>query len=241
MSRGSQQGLPPSKREQRVQHLGQRMMRGTEVSPEEELQQSQDVLAWAQRNKSADSSFSIKAMIDVADQLSRQDRAADEVALREQIVTALRTSFGPDDESTLTAELRLATCLIRLGHLEEAEHLLAHVVDGRVLAHGRDDPDTLVAMAWRAHVSKKLGHLDHARVLQQEILARYESIGRGESPEALLAALNLATTLTELHEKEEAARLLRHVLTVRRRVLGPDDPKTLEVQELLASLSGRTA
>jgi hypothetical protein len=91
-------------------------------------------------------------------------------------------------------------------------------------------------MAWRASVAKKLGRLDDARTLQEQVVSEYEEQGAGESDQAVLAAFNLASTLTELHDLEGASRLLRRVVDVRRRTLGADDPKTLDVLRILAMI-----
>jgi DNA-binding ferritin-like protein len=212
------------------------MMRGTAPDPQLELQQSQDVLKWALRKHAPDSSFAIKAMIDVADQLARHDRVAEELVLREQAVTGLRHSLGPEHSSTINAEWKLATCLTVLERPEGAEPLLAHVVAAKALALGEHDPETLAAMAWRASVAKQLGRVHDARDLQEEVVAGYERRGDGESAQAMMAALNLASTLTELDELAASAVLLRHVLQVRSRTLGPDDPRTLDVLHVLASV-----
>ena len=86
-----------------------------EQSPEKTLQESQDVLKWSLRKTGPDSPFTIKAMNEVANQLSRQNRVSEEIALREQIVDGLRKTMGPEDEATLNAEFKLATCLIVVG------------------------------------------------------------------------------------------------------------------------------
>jgi tetratricopeptide (TPR) repeat protein len=214
------------------------MMKGTEQTPEEELQQSQEVLRWATRKDRRDSSFTVKAMIEVADQLAKQDRWPEEVTLREQIATALRDARGAENESTVQAEWMLAFCLIRLERFDDAEPWLAHVVAGRALALGQDNPETLMAMAWKASVAKKLGRVDDAREQQEYVVQGYESAGLGESSQAMLASLNLAATLSELHEREAASRLLRHILAVRSRTLGPDDPLTAQVRTLLEHHEG---
>lgn len=90
------------------------------------------MLSWARRKHGPDSSFTIKAMIDVAAQLARQDRFAEEADLREQIVAALGSSLGPDTLSTASAEMRLVGCLVRLERFEDADRVLAHVVAGRL-------------------------------------------------------------------------------------------------------------
>jgi hypothetical protein len=217
--------------------LRQRMMRVPEQSPELQLKQAQDVLSWAIRKRGADSPFTVKAMNEVANQLARQARTTEEAVLRWQIIDALRTNLGPEDEATLNAEWKLATCLTSLDRPEDADPLLTHVVAGKALALGNDDPETLAARAWSATVAKKLGRLPEARLQQEQVVAGYELQGLAESDQGILAALNLASTLTALHDFDGASRLLRHVLDLRSRTLGSDDPRTLDVLEALASVS----
>ena len=226
----------PRELERKVQSWGNRQAQLMEKGPERTLQESQDVLKWSLRKTGPDSAFTIKAMNEVANQLSRQDRVAEEVALREQIVEGLRKNVGPEDEATLNAEFKLATCLIMLERPENADPLLGHVVAGRSLALGEDDPQTLGAMAWSASVAKMLGRLHDAGALQEQVVSGYASRGEGESDHGLLAGINLAATLAELEQLDEARQLLRGVLSVRQRTLGPEDYKTLEVQRVLASI-----
>jgi len=226
----------PRELERKVQAWGNRMAQSMEQSPEKTLQESQDVLKWSLRKNGPDSPFTIKAMNEVANQLSRQNRIAEETTLREQIVDGLRKNVGAEDDATLNAELKLATCLLALERPHDADPLLTHVVAGRSLALGEDDPQTLAAKAWSASVAKRMGRLPEARALQEEVVNGYARNGEGESDQGQLAALNLASTLTELHQLDDAGRLVLSVLDVRRRALGPDDPKTQEVQQILASI-----
>ena len=230
----------PRELERKVQAWGNRMAQSMEQSPEKTLQEAQDVLKWSLRKNGPDSLFTIKAMNEVANQLSRQNRISEETDLREQIVDGLRKNVGAEDDATLNAEFKLATCLIALERPEDADPLLTHVVAGRTLALGEDDPQILGAKAWSASVAKRVGRLQEARALQEEVVDGYESRGEGESDQGLLAALNLASTLVELDQLDDAGRLVRSVLHVRRHALGPDDPKTREVQEVLASIEARS-
>jgi Tetratricopeptide repeat len=226
----------PRELERKVQAWGNRMAQSMEQSPEKTLQESQDVLKWSLRKNGPDSPFTIKAMNEVANQLSRQNRIGEETTLREQIVDGLRKNVGAEDDATLNAELKLATCLLALERPHDADPLLTHVVAGRSLSLGEDDPQTLAAKAWSASVAKRMGRLPEARALQEEVVNGYARNGEGESDQGQLAALNLASTLTELHQLDDAGRLVLSVLDVRRRALGPDDPKTQEVQQILASI-----
>jgi tetratricopeptide (TPR) repeat protein len=214
------------------------MLRGTEQTPDEELAQSQEVLEWALRKEGPDSPFSSRAMVDVADQLARQRRGAEESVVREQVVAALRSTVGPEHESTLNAEVQLARCQSGLGQPEAARPLLAHVVAGRTLVIGPHAPETLTALAWSAAVAKQSGELQDARALQERVVAGYEAAGVGREDErATLAALNLASALTELGEVDEATRLLRAVLVDRDATHGPDDARAMDVLEALTTVT----
>src|SRR5580692_6893986 len=100
---------PKRKRGRRTESLGNRMMKGVDQSPETELRQAEEVLRWSIRKHGPDSTFSIRAMNDVADQLARQDRSAEEAIVLEQMVTAIRNTLGAEHDSALSAELKLAT------------------------------------------------------------------------------------------------------------------------------------
>jgi Tetratricopeptide repeat len=234
--RGKEKPEPSRELERKFEGWAQRQAKSLEQGPEEMLQQAQDVLRWSLRKNGPAATISIKAMNEVANQLSRLARVTEEVSLRERIVEGLRASVGVEDEATLNAEWKLATCLMQLERPEDAEPLLAHVVRGRASALGGDDPQTLLAMAWNASALKQLGGLDQARLLQEQVVHGYDRRGEEDSVQAQLAALNLASTLSELHELEEAARLLRHVVDVRSRTLGPDDPTTASARVLLDSV-----
>jgi hypothetical protein len=213
-----------------------RILKGTEQTLPEQLDESQDVLRWALKKKGPTDPFSIKAMDDVANQLAALDRQAEEAPLRLQVVGALRDSLGDDHESTLNAELKLARCLIVLGRAEDAEPLLAHVVAGRTEALGSDDPETLVALAWSASVANRLGRGAQARMLQEQVVAGYTSAGLDDDPRALSATRNLASTLTELGLYNEAATHMRHVLEAGSLAVGADHPKTLDDLEVLTAI-----
>jgi hypothetical protein len=200
----------PRELERKVQAWGDRVAQSMDQGPEKTLQEAQDILKWSLKKNGPESPFAIKAMNEVANQLSRLNRVSEETPLREQIVDGLRKNVGPEDEATLNAEFKLATCLLVL--------------------------ETLGARAWSASVAKRMGRLDEARLLQEQVVHGYETREESESEQGQTALLNLASTLNELDQRDGAGRLVRSVLEVRRRTLGSEDPKTLEVQRVLASI-----
>jgi tetratricopeptide (TPR) repeat protein len=214
------------------------MMRGTEQTPDEELAQARDVLEWALRTKGPDDPLSIKAMIDVADQLARQQRGAEESVLRREAVAALRASMGPEHESTVNAEFRLGICLTDQGQAQEARALLAHVVATRTLALGPDAPETLIAVAWSATAAKRLGELHEARHLQEQVVRGWEAAGTPpDDGRATLAAMNLASTLVDLGDLHEATGVLRGVLDARGGIRGSGDARSMDVLEALTNIT----
>jgi len=92
-------------------------------------------------------------------------------------------------------------------------------------------------VAWNASAAKKLGKLDEARRMQEQVVMAYERRDESESAQAQLAALNLASTLSDLRQFDEAVRLVRHVVDVRTRTFGPEDPRTLDACQALASMT----
>jgi hypothetical protein len=133
-----------------------RLLRGTEQTPQAELQQAQDILEWALRKHDEDSSFVLKAKLDVANQLAKLDRVAEEVILMEQVVASLRV-HTPEGLKTASAEMQLAGCFVALGRLGDASPLLAHVVEIRLRELGEDDPETQRAEKARSFVADQLG------------------------------------------------------------------------------------
>jgi hypothetical protein len=91
-------------------------------------------------------------------------------------------------------------------------------------------------MAWSATAARQLGKLSDARIIQEQVLAGLELGGAGESLQVQSAGLNLASTLADLDEVDEAIRLVRHVFEIRTRTLSPDDPRTLDALETLVTL-----
>jgi hypothetical protein len=96
-------------------------------------------------------------MVGVADELRRQDRYAEELLLREQIVQTPRRNLGVHHEGTLEAEAKLGRCLIDLDRTEEAEPLLTHVVAASGYSPGTMSPDTCLAMVCLAVVHREAG------------------------------------------------------------------------------------
>lgn len=160
-------------------------------------------------------------------------RFADALPLREQVVSLRRTSLGPEHQLTLAAEARLGVTLIELDRPGEAKPLLTHVLDRLTESRGPDDLTVLAVTERLADVELALGASQEARTLLEQEMANFEA--RGDELLAAGVAVKIAKVLITSGEYAEAADVLRTVVTVRSRTLGPDDPSTLAALRNFAS------
>jgi hypothetical protein len=166
-------------------------------------------------------------------------RSGPDSLIREQIVGALRRNLGSEHENTLRAEAHLGRCLLDLDRAEDAEPILVHIVADSEHSPGKMSPDTLDSMLCLAVVHQKSGRPDEARQLLERALLEYALHGLAEGTAAMDVSTLLAAILFLLNEVEEATLLCRHILDVRGRTLGPDDPETLRsLQSLIRVLIG---
>jgi len=225
---------PARKWEKMLLGLTQRLKDSMGPESDEILKASQWALRRGLRKGGPESYYSVAKMIGVADALEQQGHYDEELILRQQIMTTNRRNLGEHDELVMHAELNLGICLCRLQRFEEARVTLTQVAPKMEDRLDPNDPNWLTAIGWLGHVEKSLGHLEEARSMQEKVVARYEVRGDGESIQALTAFGNLADTLEKLDEVDAAVRIYRHLLEVRSRTLGPDDPKTLDALQNLA-------
>ena len=233
-SRSNRGWRPPRWWELKLKDWSARQITRLDPSPKAGLSGSQTVLRHTLRKAGPDSPRTANAMVQVADQLKRQERYGEELLLREQVVQALRKNLGEDHENTLSAESQMGMCLVSLDREEDAEPLLARVVAESDASPCSVSPEAIEAMVWLAVIYMRSGRLDESRHLLERVLPEYALHGAAESTAAMRTSTILAAGLVRLHGLEEAIRLYRHILDVRARTVGVDDPETLDTLESLA-------
>jgi tetratricopeptide (TPR) repeat protein len=174
------------------------------------------------------------ATLQLANLLCTLNRPEDELSLREQHLAACRRNVGLDDLGTVQAEMRLASCLVKLERADEADPLLRHVVAIRTAILGSDNPETLVSLSLSANVARKLGRFDEARDLHLKTLEWIESQESVDSVNMASAAMQVGNVMTEWREFEQGSEFYRRALEMRQLALGPDDPDTLSSLRSLA-------
>jgi tetratricopeptide (TPR) repeat protein len=201
--------------------------------PQERLELAEKRLAKSVDRHGPDSWKSINAMEAVAKYREGFDRYADALPLREQVHERRRKQLGSNHQLTLAAEARLAVTLIELQRPERAQPLLAHVHQRLSIGGGTNDLTALAVTERLADTESALGNAQAARGLLEEVLAAYQEGGY----ELLAAgiATKLAKNLIHAGRYPEATELLRQVVEVRSRTLGPEDPETRAALRNLAS------
>lgn len=203
------------------------------ATPEERLELAEKRLATSRAKQGDDSWRTINAMEAVAKGREVLGQYAGALPLRREVVRLRKKQLGSEHPLTLAAEARLAVNLIEIHRPGEAKPLLVHVRDGLTAAQGPDDPTVLAVTERLADVELSLGESEPARRLLEEEMALL--VERGEDVAASAVAVKLASALIRDGEYPAAADLLRGVVDVRSRVLGPDDPDTLTARRNLVS------
>ncbi len=202
----------------------------------------QAVVAAAERDRADDETRVARAVADFQrDMLARVDPERDgrEVRLASVLDDAARALPGalagqPAAEGGVRA--MLGTSYQSLGLVVEAEQQLVHAVRLLTAARGAEHDETLRARAVAAGVAADLGRYDEA-VHETETVWRAWSARHGRRhPEALILELNLAKLYLLVERGEEAERIARANLALRREVFGPDHAEFLNGLSSLGQL-----
>ena len=202
-------------------------------TPEEALALAERRLEKSLGSQGPDSWRSINAMEAVAKFRERLGAFAEALPLRRQVLYLRKKHLGSDDQLTLAAEARLAVTLLELRRPGEAKPLFEHVLAGLAVNKGQEDLTLLAVRERLADTELAMGEAKEARALLRQTMDRYQE--RGDELLAAGAAVNLARALIRDGEYAEAPELLRTVVEVRSRLLGPDDPETLSALRNLAN------
>jgi hypothetical protein len=77
--------------------------------------------------------------------------------------------------------------------------------------------------------------------MQKEVLEKMRRILGEEHPDTISGMNNLANTLGDQGQLDEAAKLMKEVLEKRKRILGEEHPKTKSAKTNLVRLAGMEA
>ncbi|MEU5315339.1 tetratricopeptide repeat protein [Streptomyces sp. NPDC021056] len=166
--------------------------------------------------------------------LSRQQRDAQTVGLRRQIVIQCEHVFGDTHPNTLGARNNLASAYATAGDLERAIPLLESSLAETEATFGDTHANTLTARHNLADTYADAGDLERAIPLLEANLAQYEQILGDSHPNTLGARHGLARACHAAGDLERATLLLETTLAQCEQVLGDTHPNTLTARHNLA-------
>jgi serine/threonine protein kinase/tetratricopeptide (TPR) repeat protein len=150
-----------------------------------------------------------------------------------------RRETGALGRGTLEAKSELGHVLCHLGHVKEAEPLLARAAEETRRVFGPGDPASLAAAEYFADLQGTKGRDAEAEALYRRCLADARRAPEPDQEVILTALNNLGLVLSRQGKTDEAEALFRQVVEDSRRTRGPKHPGTLSAINNLAMLLER--
>jgi CHAT domain-containing protein/Flp pilus assembly protein TadD len=168
--------------------------------------------------------------------LYRQGRAAEAIALAEQVLVIREKKLGPDHPDTAKSVNNLAVFYDTIGDYAKAEllYLRALAIQERIL--GLEHPDTLISLNNLAVLYNTTGTYAKAEQLLLRALAIQERILGPEHPDTATSLNNLASGYYFSGAYTKAEPLLLRALAIAEKALGSDHTDTAQSLCNLAEL-----
>jgi serine/threonine protein kinase/tetratricopeptide (TPR) repeat protein len=153
-----------------------------------------------------------------------------------EAVTQLEGEAVGDPLAVARLQQLLGKALRELGHLGEAEAVLAKARQTFARLRGADHPDTLDCTNSLALACQARGRYGEAEALLEQALEAGRRTVGPDHPDTLTSLHNLAGAYADHGRYEEAETLFQQAVEARRRALGADHPDTLTSMNTLALL-----
>lgn len=148
--------------------------------------------------------------------------------------------LGPDHDTTLRTEQRLAFLYWARGPVERAELIQRGVLEARLRVDGRAHPATIAAASQLASILLRLQHFDEALGLVEEYHQQALQVHGAGHPVTLEFQLMRGRLMAQLGRADEAEAAYLAVVEGRRAALGPADLNTRAAELMLATHWVRT-
>ena len=142
--------------------------------------------------------------------------------------------FGEGAEETTNVRTRLASALISLDRIEEAETLTRVSLEASAEQLGEEHPSILAAREVQASLTHVRGDLDLAERQFRELVDVSRTVLGAESDLTLSAIGHLSVLLLDMMNYEEALPLIEETLAVRKSRLKENHPSILTAETNLA-------
>jgi tetratricopeptide (TPR) repeat protein len=186
----------------------------------------QRMLEVCRRTRGDEDELTLRAMAGLASIYSAQGEYGDALRLAEEAFDARRKKLGSSASETLTAMDNLASALVRVGKMKEAEPLLRQVVEAGV----QGKPDGLVTLTHMSNYADLLDELyrfDEGADWAERSMQAHLKVLKFKHPSTQHAIRVAARQRGQNNQPREALRIIDTALEQARREFGPDDQKTL--------------
>lgn len=166
----------------------------------------------------------------------RGDAAAGEAFLRDALAMQAPPVLSPDHRDALRSMHDLGCVVLGAGRIAEAESLLLRALETRRAMLGPEHPDTIESLASLATIHMFQQQPQRARSVCEQALA---ATRRVHGDDHLLVADRLLDSVhigNALGAAAAGLPALTEAHAIRRRRLGPRDPRTMEAAQELAAL-----
>ncbi|HEY3756901.1 MAG TPA: serine/threonine-protein kinase [Opitutaceae bacterium] len=192
----------------------------------------------------ADDPSILRAMSDLASDLTSEDKFAEAEPLLRKAIATYQRVLGPANAETLNARNLLTDTYKAEGRLPEAEANSAQLLAVARAARGPDDLQTRTALQNLAAIYFAEEKYPESEKLNQEALDADIRVQGADSPIALSALGNLASVFWAEGKLQKSESENLRLLEIRRRIQGGDHPDTLRAMHNLATTyndAGETA
>ncbi len=194
-----------------------------------------EALAIRQRLFSGDHPNVATSLNNVGSVLQDQGKLDEAEPLYRQALAMNQRLYQGDHARIATSLNSLAYLLRERGDLAAAEPLYRQSLEMRQRLYGADHSSIVTSLNNLATVLYTRGDVVGAQALFQQALDMTRRLNPGDHPDVALALNNLATLLQDT-DLTRAEPLLREAMEIRRRVLGPDNPQSLQSAHKLAAV-----
>ncbi|MER6669702.1 tetratricopeptide repeat protein [Amycolatopsis japonica] len=193
-----------------------------------------ETAARARRALGNDHTDSLVARGNLASAYGQAGRAADAIAIQEQVVHDFDRVLGEDHPQTLAAWAVLGSVYYKAGRTKDALAIQERVVNDSVRLWGEEHPDTLTARTNLAVSYQQAGRTDETIAIMEQVVIDSERLLGELHPNTLTARSCLANSYWQARRTTDAITIEEQIVTHSARLRGKDHPETLTARAALA-------
>ncbi len=169
----------------------------------------------------------VKSRNALAGFLVNSRRFEEAIPIQQEAVAGFIAVEGPDDKSTITAQVNLALTLERAGRLTEACDTIEIALAAQRRTLGDDHPVTLAAMQNYAVILEDLGRFEESEEIFRQTLAGRQRVLGERHPRTLATMNDLAMFLMGRERYDEARPIFEECIAISAAELGDEHPATM--------------